>query len=347
MLTDCHNLAHLPSGASGSEDGGRNWRVLTESAHPNSGDMIASRRRPATPAQRAARAHRSPKGTSVWRTSALLIGLTALIALAYPSNQAEGHGAFSDRVDPVNRQIDAQPQQPEHYLRRAVLHRTRGDWTAALADLDRAAQLDPSRHEVDYQRGRVLLDANRAGEAELALRRFLAQEPDHSAARACRARALMRIGRALEAAEEFSRAIAERPTPVPDDYLDRARALAGAGDAHLEQAVRGLDEGIDRVGSVATFELLAMELELKVGHFDAALARLDRVSAHSPRQESWLARRAEIYQRAGRREEACEAFRSALAEIQKLPAHRRKTDAMTRLEARVHDALAKLAEQSR
>ena len=73
--------------------------------------------------------------------------------------------------------------------------------------------------------------------------------------------------------------------------------------------------------------------------YDAALARLERIAAQSPRKERWLARRGEILRQAGRTAESREAFGKALEAIQSLPSYHRSTKATVELENRVRAAL--------
>lgn len=276
----------------------------------------------------------------------LLIGLVwSAMLVSAPSTYA--HGTFHERIGRVNGQIEMEPQNAELYLTRAGIYRSHGDWEAALADIDRAAQLDPDRRDVDYFRGRVFLAAGHPQKAEVVLRRFLEAAPDHPAALVARARALAKLGRHLDAADEYTRAIQHAPVPLPAYYLERAQALAHGGDAHRGAAIRGLDEGMARLGPLVTLALAAIELEVEGGRFDAALARLERLTARTPRQESWLARRGDILERAGRTQAARESFQRALAEIEKLPSHRRKTQAMARLEARVRESIERLSASTR
>ena len=58
------------------------------------------------------------------------------------------------------------------------------------------------------------------------------------------------------------------------------------------------------------------------------------------RKETWLFKRGEILLLAGRRMKAHEAFASALAALESLPIHRRRTRAVADLEGRLRAALA-------
>jgi predicted Zn-dependent protease len=89
-------------------------------------------------------------------------------------------------------------------------------------------------------------------------------------------------------------------------------------------------------------ESYALDLEQRDGRLDAALARIERLAAGSPRQESWLVRRAAILAEAGRPGDAEQSLRQALLAIERLPPHRRTAPATTRLEAKARLSLEQL-----
>ena len=103
---------------------------------------------------------------------------------------------------------------------------------------------------------------------------------------------------------------------------------------------------MDRLGPVVALAMSAIEIEVDLGRFDSALARVDLLATRSPRQETWLAQRGEILEVAQRPEEAHASYLRVLAEIENLPAQRRRTSAMSRLRSRARDGLARLARSS-
>jgi tetratricopeptide (TPR) repeat protein len=268
------------------------------------------------------------------------VGRRAIAALALAvATTAVAHGPLLEQIEAVTAQIEQDPSAARLYLRRGELHRIHEDWDAAIADYDRAAALAPADDTIDFLRGRALLEAGRAVAARVVLDRYLALHPDHAEARVARARALAALGQFRAAAADYTRAIDRLPRPDPDLYLERARAELAAQE--IRSALAGLDAGMARLGPVPALQMLAIELELKLGRVDAALARLEKAAAQSPRKETWLARRGEILAQAGRRKEARAAYVAALAAIEALPANARQTMAMADLESQVRSALAR------
>jgi len=253
--------------------------------------------------------------------------------------QVEAHGGFDERIALADQRVLEDSADPGVWVARAQLHRRHGDYRAALADLAVAGSLPAAPDNLRYFCALVHLDAGRPAEAERLLRQFLAARPVHPAAREAHARALVALDRSLEAARAYDVLIAQQPVPIPDHYVSRAQALAKAGPASFGEAIRGLDEGRGRLGAVITLERLAIELELRRGATDAALSRLDRLLAEANRPEGLLAERARVLAQAGRPAAAQESFERALAALARLPARKRRTLAVVRLEAEIRDGL--------
>lgn len=243
------------------------------------------------------------------------------------------HGDLDDQIAEATRRIERSPRDAALWFRRGELHRFHEDWPAALADLRRAAELDPAMEVVDLALGKTWLKAGDAARAREALDRFLKRQPGHAEALSERGRALASLGLRKEAEADFTRALALLAEPRPENYLERARVQPA------DRAAAGIEEGLRRLGSIVTLELAALDLELEAGKFDAALARLARLAEASPRKETWLARRGEVLREAGRPEQAREAFAAALAAIEVLPPGRRGAKSMVDLEKRVREAL--------
>jgi tetratricopeptide (TPR) repeat protein len=284
------------------------------------------------------------------RAALLRLGIAASLAavLATPS-PAPAHGTLHEQIAELDRRLAADPDNAELLLRRGDLYRRHREWTKSLADLDRAAELAPHRVEVHLLRGRTFLDSDRPQPAVAELERYLeliGEKPEHRNRRASalllQGKAFRQLGRQLDAAACFRRAVDLAERPGPQAFLDCARAFDAAGDEHLAAALGCLDDGLRRLGPVVSLERAAIELELRRGRFDGALARIDRLAGLSPRREPWLVERGEVLELAGRSREAREAFLAARRAIAELPTGRRRSRAVADLEQRIAAGLARL-----
>jgi tetratricopeptide (TPR) repeat protein len=272
------------------------------------------------------------------RTHRFLIGGCFLLCL----NSAFGHGPLDEQIADVTKEIHQNPRDPRLFLKRGELHHFHEDWPAALADFDTAAQLNPKLALVDLYRSKTLLAAGRPQDAKAALDRFFVDNPNHVEGLLTRARTLVRLGQFEAAANDFTKVIEFAETPAPEFFIERAQALQLAGEKFYAAALSGLDEGLRKMGPVVTLQLFAIDLEVKLARFDAALARLELIATQSRRQEKWLVRQGEILEKAGRLSEARAAYHQALEAIAALPPTRRKNKAVMEMENRIQEALRNL-----
>ncbi|MCH7748598.1 MAG: hypothetical protein IH939_10935 [Acidobacteria bacterium] len=262
-----------------------------------------------------------------------------MLLLLCSAQPAAGHGVLHEQIAEISERLELEPTSALLYLTRGKLHRLHEAWEAALADYDRAAQLDPGLEAVDVARGLLWLEAGRFHFALAALDRVLARSPDHAGARLTRARVLVRLEAYEAASRDYSHAL--KFLSKPDHYIERTRALAALGEDHIGRAIRGLDEGRRRLGPIPTLQLYAIDLEVRLHRYDRALVRLGALRGHLG-QPTWLARHAEILEQAGRLDQARTAYEAALDALRRLPLHRRQTHAMTQFGGRLHAALEQL-----
>lgn len=251
-----------------------------------------------------------------------------------------GHEGLHEQIAEVTKQIDLNPKNPALYVKRGELYREHREWKHALADYKRAAQLEPELAAVDLCKGRLYLDQGSPGLAKDPLDRFLERNPDHAEGLETRARVLVKLRKPLEAVQDYSRAL--KKDVRPEIYLERSQALLSAGLEHTNEALAGLDEGIRNLGPVVTLELAAIDLELTAKRYDFALQRLEAVANQSERQESWLTRRGEILEMAGRFEEARRSYSEAITAIDSLSERARNTRSTEQLKAHLLKRIAVL-----
>jgi predicted Zn-dependent protease len=260
---------------------------------------------------------------------------------------AFAHGDIHLQIIEITKEIEKTPRNAELYMRRAELHRAHSDWDASQTDYDRAFALDPKLPFIDLARARMFLEANWPLSCKTAVDRFLARNAEHPEGLIIRARALVKLNQRLEAAQDYTRAIAKASDGRPELFLERAQALAAEGKEHVDDAIKGLDEGIQKLGPLVTLNLYALDLETEHGRYDAALKRLDGVMAKAPRKETWLERRGNILRQAGRPAEAREAYKAALDAMKTLPPTRRNVPAMVELEKRLRANIESLQPSAR
>lgn len=280
------------------------------------------------------------------RSGWTLLGLCliALTALCFP-RRAGAHAELLLQIEMATKEIEQDPRNAELYVRRGHLRREHIEYEAAYADFERALALEPELPNIDLFRGRLFLDWGWPLSARAYLDRFLARHPKHADGFIWRARVLTKLNQRLAAARDYDQAIALSSEAGPDLFVERAQMLMAVGPEQFGAALKGLDEGIKRLGPLVTLQLFAIDAELKQGNFEGALVRVEQVAVRSPRKETWLARRGEILRQAGRPAEAKRAYADALAALQTLPPTRRNVPAMQELAKRIQKEIDSLSGQ--
>jgi tetratricopeptide (TPR) repeat protein len=266
-----------------------------------------------------------------WCFAALLLGAAA----------APAHEDRDETLARLDRTIAASPKDPAPWRERAVLERRRGDFARAHADLGRAAKLGLGSALTQRERGLLWLAERRFAEAEASLRGVLAETPDDPPTLLAHARALAGLERFREASDTYERLVRIAPRSSPDVQLERIGAAEAAGG--LERALGSAEQALAELGPVPALEQRALDLELRTGRIDAALARLDRLARAGGAREERLLQRAEILERAGREDAARNAYADTLGALAARTEARRGTPAAQTIAAEARDGIARLA----
>jgi tetratricopeptide (TPR) repeat protein len=261
-----------------------------------------------------------------------------MLALLLGAGTARAHGSAQERLAAVQAEIAAHPDSGRLHLQRGELLRELGRPDEALADLIRAARLEPGLPAVDRLTAQLLLARGDREPARGALDRALQRDPDDVEALRLRARLATEAGRPAAAARDLQRRLPRLgDTATPDDHLLLVRALRAAGQPAA--AARSLERASACFGRLVTLELEAIDLAEQRGRHDEALARIDAFAATVARKEPWLVRRAAILAAAGRRAAARAAYQAALDAITRLPPPTQSTRAMLALQAQARAGL--------
>lgn len=271
-----------------------------------------------------------------------LTWLVLVVLVAHPRRLA-AHADLLLQIEEVTKAIEKEPTNADLYLRRGQLWREHVEYQRAYEDIEKAFALMPGLSQIDLMRGRLFLDWGWPLTARAVLDRYLSHQPRNVEGLIHRGRALARLELRRSAADDYDLALKLTTEPSPDLYVERAQVLMALDREDWARAVRGLDEGLQRLGPLVTLQLFAIDAELKLSNYDGALSRVDKIAARSPRKETWYARRGEILVQAGRGEEALKAYESAKISLQTLPPTRRNVPAMRELARRIEaqiDALS-------
>ena len=244
--------------------------------------------------------------------------------------KARAHGSQYEQVVEITAALEKKPGDPGLLLLRAGLHRSHQDWEAASQDIAAAEKAGAGAGPLALARAELAvsrLEWEAAARELPVLAREMPENPQ-----AWRLAALVQTTRKqwTEAVTACRAVIKNAAPPLPEDFILLARALrAGGAD---DEAITTLDEGSQHLGEISVFLEEAAQIEADRGRWDAAFARIDRLIAKSPSSPRWLARKADLADRAARPELAAATRRVALAAMEALPPTRRNIPAFAELE---------------
>ena len=247
------------------------------------------------------------------------------------------HGDLHDQIAAVSSEIGIHPTSLL-FVKRAELYRLHGEPESALVDCKKAAFLPSAPPLLYFVQGKTYFDLKRYSEAKLAFDRFIDANPGAGEAYVFRARTDAQMNDWASAEINYSNALQILTAPQPDYYVERAQAQKQ--QKKVIEAIAGLNDGIQRLGSIPQLELPAIDLEIELKRFDSALRRVDKLASQSPRKEAWLVRKAEILVTADRRSDAENVLNEALKQIELLPAGRRQSSSA--IETKVRSELLHL-----
>jgi tetratricopeptide (TPR) repeat protein len=173
-----------------------------------------------------------------------LLFITQLAGIKYRQ------GKMHEARDLCVQAVELAPKDPHAWEGLAETRRAVKDYEGAVAAVNAALELDPSRLQARYLRGRILLEAERPERALSDLQATVAADPNHAAALVRLADTLLRLHRDAEALP-LARRAAELDDGSAYAHFEWGIALARSGD--LEGSERALRRALELApGSRAT-----------------------------------------------------------------------------------------------
>jgi tetratricopeptide (TPR) repeat protein len=262
----------------------------------------------------------------------LIMTLAAALGAAC-TGRVQAHEDLLARIATITTQLSTNQNSVDALLQRADLYRLHGDWVESRNDYAAVQKLQPDSAGRLFGLAQLHADAGDFPAARAAYDEFISRFPTNGPACIGRARVLTQLGERKAAIADYSRGLALLTNPQPEEFL--ARASLQATEFGPDEAIKGLDEGMARLGWVVTFQRVAIDYELKRQRPDQALARLETILARANRKETWLAWKGEILLTAGKSREAQEALAAAIQAIEALPPRMRTSPGMVELRAKV------------
>lgn len=246
---------------------------------------------------------------------------TFLAALGSSSPTA-AHGPGQHEILEITEQLAAGGDRAELYAKRSRIYQNNEMWEQAMSDLEMAARMDPQNERYDLESAGLLYSAGDYLRALDFIELYLLRHDNSTEAALIQARSYRALGQIPQAVNSYQAALDALPgfegRPMPEWYIEFADTLLL--DGKTDDALQILQQGIEQLGELGVFQVKAAGLEVELGLYDSALARIDQLLNQAQRKDLWLARRADILSRAGREDEARQTYGQAYASLKNLPA---------------------------
>lgn len=254
-----------------------------------------------------------PHGTRYRRLPAILL------CLLMPLGALLAHGDLHQAIARVTDQIQKDPQDVFLYFERGMLYQEHEELEAALADYERVLTLEPGFHSCLLQMAQIHLLRNRPSLALSKIEEYLKREPANPFAYKTRAEIWRQLGEDQAAVADLRTMIALKNENAirPEDYFQLSEAVLRTDGHPYTDAITALEEGIERLGPVISLQSRLVDLEVLGGRYAAALARIDRIMTALPLTKTWLQKKADILELAGRPTDAAQALEQAQVETEK------------------------------
>jgi len=237
------------------------------------------------------------------------------------------HQDFERVVALLRQRVRLDPNNPMVHKQLGLVQSRLGRSSEAFAELAMVDVLGGADAETLTALGQLHLSADRLEDAESALRRAVAMEPDRQEARYALGRTLARRGRASEAREQLDaferirdRAMDDQRRTFEIDKL-RAEAAAQSAGGHDKEVAVLWGQIVERMPGVAEFQAAAADALAAIGEFQKAALHLEKAATLGAGPAVQL-RLAEIYAKLGRREEseqARQAYERRMKDLLKAP----------------------------
>jgi len=212
------------------------------------------------------------------------------------------------QIEELSNQISKDPQNTELIIRRGDLYRRHGDWNAAEIDFQKVRELSPGDMSIDWYEGRLLVESGRYEDGIALLTRLLEQDDQNGGAYRVRAEARWLFKQPLLAARDYQLAIDNSERPSPSLYRSLVLSLVAAGVEHTDEAIKAVDDGLDRFKGEITLLGLGVDLSLSQKDVRQAQRYWKRVPARLTALSQWQFRQAILYCIEGDQKVAGERF---------------------------------------
>lgn len=249
----------------------------------------------------------------------------------------QAHGNLHEQIEELTAQIEEQPDNAVLYVQRGLLHRSHGTYMEAVTDLQKALTLDETLEVVYIHLSQAYLQKEVADSALLHINHYLVSDPQNPTALMTKGDAYQQLGNSELAAVTYEKAIVLKGDKAKvQDYISWANATA---ETNPQLALQCLEQGMQKFGPLITLQELALQFEIKNALYENAIQRIDKIMQPLQRKETWLVRKAEVFELSQQPQAAKATYHEAQKAIQQLKPRLQNTDVVKALSKKIEESL--------
>jgi tetratricopeptide (TPR) repeat protein len=255
-------------------------------------------------------------------------------------NPAWAHGDFHDQMARLSEIIADYPDSAYLHYKKGKLLFYHEDYKACLKSLKKARQ--KGYHDVmqDLFFSKAYLELGQFKKAGQYVQNVIEQVPEHVTAHRLLGRIRYAQKRYADAGDAFESANHYAIRPIPESYLENAKAWEALKTLQGNQrAILIVEKGIDELGDIISLQNYLKALLIKNGDLDQAISIQEKIIDRSTRKEKTWYELSTLYQQIGDIASMEHALKQSKKAFELLPKRIQYTPAMKELNRLILNSL--------
>ncbi len=206
---------------------------------------------------------------------------------------------------------DEQKKEMDRHFFNALREKNNGNLNQAAESFRKVLSIDPENDAALYELGKLFLAIDKKEEALILFEEAVRIKPENEWYLMALSDVYEAQSKYKEAAEVYRKAIVLKPSNI-EYYFDYASMLLY--QSKFEEAIKTYNQIQEKIGVTEELSVQKEKIWLKLGKVDKAVAEINELIKHNPKETRYKLMLAEIYNANDRKEEALKIYSSILEE---------------------------------
>lgn len=264
------------------------------------------------------------------------------LVLALSAANLYAHGDLHERIENISQEIQEDNKNAQLYMTRGELYAQHENYQLALKDFKKVERLAGINTELHFNYAKSYFQIGKKEKALTHLNKILIEDKEHVKAWRLKGHCLSSQEKYSEAGIAFQKVISETSQTLPENYFEAAEMFEKSSPPNLPKAIIIIEQGIEDLGKVGSFEQKLVELYLATRNYEKAIDQLSKQIESRKRKEFLLYERGKIYALNNNNILAKKDFTKAIELVNQLPSRLKNTTATKQLTINITNCLNKL-----